>query len=180
MDETQKDDMITGYLALYAKAGIFLTEEEKTQVWHWDFYTGSEAVGLSCVTYFKTARCCARELALLPRRFTPEHKHPPVHGKPGREKTLRCRWGMVYLYVEGEKTEDMHSSIPEDMKANFTALKEIALEQGQQYTLPPDTLSWLQAGEQGCVLSEFSTEAMDSYDVYTDPAIMREHRKRLA
>lgn len=41
------------------------------------------------------------------------------------------------------------------------------------YTLPPDTLHWFQAGEEGAIVSESSTKSVDESDVFTDPEIRR-------
>lgn len=50
---------------------------------------------------------------------------------------------------------------------------EIVLKPGEQYTLEPNTLHWFQAGEEGAVVSEFSTMSTDEYDVFTDQEIKR-------
>ena len=55
----------------------------------------------------------------------------------------------------------------------YTVWHEIVLDPGDQYTIPPDTLHWFQAGPDGAVVSEFSTESRDDLDVFTDPAIGR-------
>jgi D-lyxose ketol-isomerase len=47
------------------------------------------------------------------------------------------------------------------------------LRPGEQHTIPPDTLHWFQAGDDGAVVSEFSTESRDELDVFTDPRIQR-------
>ena len=47
------------------------------------------------------------------------------------------------------------------------------LRPGQQRTIPPDTLHWFQAGEEGAVVSEFSSASRDDLDVFTDPEIRR-------
>ena len=44
---------------------------------------------------------------------------------------------------------------------------------GQQYTIYPGTLHWFTAGDEGAVISEFSTMSRDEYDVFTDPRIQR-------
>ncbi|MDD8016086.1 MAG: D-lyxose/D-mannose family sugar isomerase, partial [Acidobacteriota bacterium] len=44
---------------------------------------------------------------------------------------------------------------------------------GEQYTLPPGTLHWFQAGDQGAVVSEFSSTSFDEKDIFTDPNIKR-------
>ena len=47
------------------------------------------------------------------------------------------------------------------------------LRPGDQYTILPDTLHWFQAGSEGAVVSEFSTESRDELDVFSDPQIVR-------
>jgi D-lyxose ketol-isomerase len=113
---------------------------------------------------------CAKELVLVPGQTCPEHRHPPFEGTPGKEETFRCRAGLVYLYVEGEPTAEPQARRPESA---FTVQHEIVLRPGEQYTIPPDTLHWFQAGDQGAVVSEFSTTSRDELDVFTDPRIGR-------
>ena len=50
---------------------------------------------------------------------------------------------------------------------------EIALRPGEQYTIPPNTLHWFQAGPEGAVVSEFSSRSTDENDIFTDPNIRR-------
>jgi D-lyxose ketol-isomerase len=50
---------------------------------------------------------------------------------------------------------------------------EIVLNPGDQYTLWPNTLHWFQAGDQGAVVSEFSTRSRDESDIFSDPEIQR-------
>lgn len=58
-------------------------------------------------------------------------------------------------------------------EAHITVWHEVILEPGQQYTIQPDTLHWFQGGEEGAVVSEFSTTSYDEYDIFTDPRIKR-------
>jgi D-lyxose ketol-isomerase len=65
---------------------------------------------------------------------------------------------------------------PAGSEAYYTVWHEIRLAPGQQYTLAPDTRHWFQAGDQGAVVSEFSTRSTDENDIFTDPRIVREPR----
>jgi D-lyxose ketol-isomerase len=47
------------------------------------------------------------------------------------------------------------------------------LRPGEQYTLPPHTLHWFQAGPEGAIVSEFSTKSRDDLDIFTDERIAR-------
>ena len=136
------------------RAGIVLTAGERAGIEVADFGLGRlEEIGLQLVVYVNTERVCAKELVLFPGQICPEHRHPPFDGTPGKEETFRCRAGVVHLHVEGEG--------------------EIVLRPGEQFTIPPDTLHWFQSGDEGAIVSEFSTQSRDELDVFTDPQIVR-------
>lgn len=161
-------------LEYFEKAHIVLTEEEKNRIEVADFGLGRlKEIGLELLVYVNTERVCAKELVLFPRQICPEHRHPPVGNDHGKEETFRCRWGKVYLYVPGEPTENPKAKVPEDKKKYFTVWHEIELNPGEQYTLPPNILHWFQAGDEGAIVSEFSTRSTDENDIFTDPEIKR-------
>jgi D-lyxose ketol-isomerase len=140
--------------AMLAEAGVVLTPDERTRIEVADFGLGHlEETGLQLVTYVNTERVCAKELVLFPGQTCPEHRHPPVAGEPGKEETFRCRTGVVHLHVAGHE--------------------EIVLRPGEQFTIMPDTLHWFRAGEEGAIVSEFSTKSRDESDVFTNPAVVR-------
>jgi len=160
--------------AALAAAGLIITPAERAQIEVADFGLHDlEHIGLQLVVYVNTARCCAKELVLFPGQICPEHRHPPLAGRPGKEETFRCRAGQVYLYVPGAATPAPRGHVPPDKAAVFTVWHEIVLNPGEQYMLSPDTLHWFQAGPQGAVMSEFSTASVDEADIFTDPAIRR-------
>ncbi len=136
------------------EAGIVLTAAERDGIEIADFGLGRLAeVGLQIVTYVNTERVCAKELVLFSGQTCPEHRHPPVGDDPGKEETFRCRHGSVHLHVAGDD--------------------EIVLRSGEQFTIPPDTLHWFRAGDEGAIVSEFSTRSRDESDVFSDPQIVR-------
>jgi len=139
---------------MLAAAGIVLTAAERAAIEVADFGLGRlEQTGLQIVVYINTERVCAKELVMFSRQTCPEHRHPPVGGEPGKEETFRCRTWSVTLHVEGHD--------------------EIVLRPGEQFTIPSDTLHWFQAGDDGAIVSEFSTHSTDEHDVFTDPRINR-------
>lgn len=161
-------------LTYFDKAGIILTDEEKENLEIADFGLNNlYSEGLELITYVNTERCCAKELVLLPHQTCPEHRHPPLGDYHGKEETFRCRYGEVYLYVQGEPAKNPACKAPELSKDYYTVWHEIHLTPGMQYTLHPNTLHWFQAGPQGAVVSEFSTKSLDELDVFTNPAINR-------
>ena len=140
--------------AMLEAAGIVLTPAERDGIEVADFGLGRlDEIGLQIVVYVNTERVCAKELVLLAGQMCPEHRHPPVGDDPGKEETFRCRQGIVHLHVEGAS--------------------EILLHPGEQFTIPPDTLHWFRAGDEGAIVTEFSTRSRDELDVFTDPQIVR-------
>ena len=140
--------------AMLDEAGIVLTPRERESIEIADFGLGRlEEIGLQIVVYVNTDRVCAKELVLFPHQRCPEHRHPPVEGEPGKEETFRVRRGVVHLHVDGAD--------------------DILLAPGEQFTVPPDTLHSFEAGDEGAIVSEFSTTSRDALDVFTDPGIVR-------
>lgn len=159
---------------MFNKVGIVLTNEEKDQIEVATFGLDDlEKQGLELITYENNERYCAKELVLFPRQTCPEHKHPPVGSDPGKMETFRCRWGKVYLYIEGEPTANIQAIVPQGSESYYTVFNEFELLPGQQFTIPPDTFHWFQAGEEGAVVSEFSSTSRDELDIWTDSNIQR-------
>ncbi len=159
---------------LLNQVGIQLTPEERENIEIAEFGLGElERTGLELVVYINNDRYCAKELVLFSGQTCPEHRHPPVGADPGKMETFRCRWGKVYLYVEGEPMPDIQAKVPEGSEEYYTVFHEIELNPGQQYTIPPNTLHWFQAADEGAIVSEFSSTSTDEFDIFTDPRIKR-------
>jgi D-lyxose ketol-isomerase len=172
LTQAEQDTARTRAAAILADAGIVLTASERDAIEIADFgLSNLDETGLEVVVYVNTERVCAKELVMFPWQLCPEHRHPPFDGTPGKEETFRCRAGVVYLYTEGEPVGAPAAHIPND--GVFTVWHEVVLRPGEQHTIPPDTLHWFQAGDDGAVVSEFSTESRDELDVFTDPRIQR-------
>lgn len=158
-------------LEYFDKVGIVLTDEERDKIEIADFGLNElERQGLEILTYVNTDRCCAKELVMFPNQACPEHFHPPVEGDPGKEETFRCRWGEVFLYLDGPASPSIQTEPPTEW---YTVRQEVHLKPGDQYTLHPGLKHWFIAGPEGAVVSEFSTKSRDEVDVFTDPNIVR-------
>jgi len=164
-------NMVNTAREYYKKAEIVVREDEDIEVA--DFGLNDvENIGLQLCVYINTERVCAKEMVLLPGQTCPEHKHIKTLGLEGKEETFRCRYGKVYLYVEGDgNKEDIQGVLP---NTTTTVYHEVILNPGEQYTIMPETLHWFQAGPEGAVISEFSTRSTDETDVFTDSRIQRE------
>lgn len=155
-----------------AESGIVLTPDELERIELADMGLGDfERQGLILFTYVNTDRYCAKELLLLPGQTCPQHRHPPLSPtNPGKQETFRCRRGLVHLYVSGEPTPDPAATPPGE---HYDVWHEIRLEPGGQYTIPPDTWHWFQAGPEGALVTEFSSTSVDEADVFLDPRVVR-------
>lgn len=158
-------------LEYFNKAGIALTQKEKNSVEVVDWGLNDvERSGLEIITYINTDRVCAKEMVLFPGQTCAEHYHVDSYGQKGKEETFRCRYGEVYLYVEGETTQNIKAKLP---PTKVSVFHEVVLKPGEQYTIMPNTKHWFQAGEQGAVISEFSTKSTDETDKFTDERLVR-------
>jgi D-lyxose ketol-isomerase len=174
LSRTDLEDARARAAEALAAAGIVLTDAERAEIEVADFGLNDLArSGLELVVYENNDRYCAKELVLFPRQTCPEHRHPPVGDDPGKRETFRCRRGLVWLYVEGEPTPSPKGRPPAGDEAHYTVFHEVELGPGGQYTIPPDTRHWFQAGDDGAVVSEFSSTSRDELDVFTDPRIRR-------
>ena len=168
----QMQERATGMLA---QAGIVLTAQEQEQIEVVDFGLSElERTGLELVVYINTERYCAKELVMTPRQTCAQHRHPQLGAtNPGKQETFRCRWGQVWLYVEGEPSQTIQARVPEGSEAYYTIFHEIELHPGEQYTIPPNTWHWFQSGDEGAIVSEFSSPSYDEFDQFIDPRISR-------
>ncbi len=159
---------------MLAAAGIVLTDAERASIEVADLGLGElERTGLELITYVNTDRYCAKELVLFAGQTCPEHLHPAVAGTPGKMETFRCRWGRVWLYVPGRPVSALKARVPVGSEDYYTVFHQIELNPGDQYTIPPDTPHWFQAGSEGAIVSEFSSTSRDESDLFTDPRIRR-------
>jgi D-lyxose ketol-isomerase len=159
---------------MLAHAGIVLTPDEQANIEVADLGLGElEQTGLQIVVYVNTDRYCAKELVLFPRQTCPEHCHPPAAGDPGKMETFRCRWGQVFLYIEGDPTPSPQGRVPVGSEPYYSVFHEIVLSPGEQYTIPSNTLHWFQAADSGAIVSEFSSTSRDESDLFTDLRIRR-------
>jgi len=157
------------------RAGVILSQKDRENIQVADFGLSQlKQQGGQIVTFFNTDRISAKIIVLFPWQILPEHWHPAIGRDIGKEEIMRVRWGEVYLYVPGEPTPHPKGRIPEGEKENFTVWHEVILKPGDQYVLPPQMVHWLQAGEDGAVIDDYSSTARDLQDGFTNPRIVRE------
>ena len=159
---------------LFKRTGVTLRDEELASIAVADFGLGElEGSGGQILTLLDTPEIAVKLIALFPGQTLPEHRHPPLGGYPGKAETLRCEWGEVILYTEGNLTPEPRGHPPAHRRQSYTVWHEVVLTPGEQITLPPNTLHWFQAGPKGGVVWSFSSRAVDVQDIFTDPEIRR-------
>lgn len=158
---------------MLSDAGIVITEKEKKSIEVLTYGFNDPSMGFQILTYVNTDYVCAKELIMLPGQTCVQHIHPSHDSKRGKEETFRCRKGIVYLRVPGERTEGNLARVPKGHEEYLTLDHEIVLGPGEQHTLLPDTWHWFQAGPEGCIVSEFSTHSDDETDILSDPRAVR-------
>lgn len=124
----------------FKKLNIALTDQEKEKIEVADFgLSDLYNVGLQILTYINTERVCAKELVLFPYQTCPEHRHVDSDVSKGKEETFRCRYGTVYLYVEGDPAKQIRARKFWKTEDEVSVFHEIVLKPGEQYTLHPNT-----------------------------------------
>lgn len=63
--------------------------------------------------------------------------------------------------------------VPIGSEPYYTVFHEIELSPGEQYTIFPGIKHWFQAGDEGAVVSEFSSTSRDEFDIFTDIRVER-------
>jgi D-lyxose ketol-isomerase len=160
-------------IGMMQQAGISLTSQENTAIEVADFGLGNLSVeGAQIATLAKTDRIALRIIILFPWQTLPEHQHPPACNDLGKEETLRCITGTVYVYTPGEITLK-GGFVPPGKETVYSVRHETALQPGEQCTLQPGTKHWFQAGPQGAVFYSISTCLSDAIDQFTNPSVVR-------
>src|SRR5215469_215361 len=102
-------------------------------------------------------------IVLTARQTCAQHRHPPLsETNPGKQETFRCRWGRVWLYVEGEPSQTIQARVPEGSETYYTVFHEIELHPGDQYTIPPNTWHWFKQETKELSSLNFRVLAMTS------------------
>jgi len=160
---------------LLQKTGLAFRPDELASIEVADFGLGElESSGAQILTLVNSEKIAAKLLALTPGQTLPEHAHPRLGSYEGKEETLRCAWGELYLYGPGEPTPNPKGHPPAQRRHTYTVWHERVLRPGDQVTFEPNTPHWFQAGPEGAAVWSFSTKAVDVQDVFTDPHITRQ------
>jgi D-lyxose ketol-isomerase len=159
---------------LIRKTGVNIRAEELERIDVADLGLSElEESGVEILTLVDTEKIAVKLLVLFPNQIEPEHLHPQIEEYPGKEETIRCEWGVLYLYGPGEPTLHPRGCPPPHRRHTYTVWHEYILKPGDQVTFQPGIPHWFQAGSEGAVIWSFSTKVIDVKDEFTDPDVIR-------
>ena len=153
---------------LLAKSGFKLTSAELDRLAVNDFgLSNLPTEGFAFIDLLRSDFVRITLMILLPGQTLPQHKHPPYDEIKGKEESVRVLFGQFKVYVEGD--EDRSGLlIPPGKERFYTARKEIVLELNEQFSVPPDTFHWFQAGPEGAVVMAFQNRVNEDNNIFTD------------
>jgi D-lyxose ketol-isomerase len=161
--------------AILQNTGLTLRPDEIDSMEVADFGLSElEISGAQILTLINTEQIAVKLLVLFPHQIEPEHTHVRLGQYAGKEETIRCEWGELYLYAAGDPTPNPKGQPPVHRLNTYTVWHEYILHPGEQITFEPNIPHWFQSGTEGVVIWSFSTKAVDGKDVFTDPAIVRQ------
>jgi D-lyxose ketol-isomerase len=156
-------------------SGVIVRSDEVDRMEVTDLNLGEfEQCGIQIVTLVDTDKIGVKLIVLFPNQVVPEHIHPAQGKYPGKEETIRCAWGELYLYGPGEPTPNLKGHPPQQRLQTYNVWHEYILHPGDQVTFQPGTAHWFQAGPSGVVVWSFSTKATDLEDIFTDTEVRRQ------
>jgi len=158
---------------LLKKTSLAFTDAELAQIKVADFGLSELEQSGGQILTLVDSEIAVKLIAMFPGQTLPEHRHPPLGDYPGKAETIRCEWGVLYLYAEGAPTSNPQGMPPAHRRETYTVWHEHILHPGDQITLPPNTWHWFQGGPEGTVVWSFSSRATDVQDEFTDPEIQR-------
>jgi len=168
MDPQQLNAVQEQVKDLINRSGLVLSESEWAQLAINDFGLGDIfREGFAFVDILRTQRIRITVLVLLPNQTLPQHVHPPYDGETGKEETLRVMAGHTRVFIEGEEADNVN--LPLGKEQYYTALKEIPLDAGEQYTVEPGIKHWFQAGPDGSVNMTYQNRVDETQNIFDDP-----------
>ena len=114
-----------------------------------------------------------QDLYLLPGQMLPEHYHLATAKTGPKMEGWHVRYGISYVYGEGERTKNIKAVIPKcHMNGTVSVRHEVILHQGQTATLNrPTARHWQFGRPEGAIVSEYATYNDNDGVRHSDPKI---------
>jgi len=164
-----REIMMMQALDMLKKTGFFVTDKELEKASVTDFGLDNlDEEGFVLIDLLRTDFVRTNLMILMPNQTLPQHMHPAYGGTKGKEETVRVLYGQTKIYIEGEQN-NLDVLIPKGKVNYYTALKEIKLEVGEQFSVPPNVKHWFQAGPDGSVNIAFQNRVNEDNNIFYDP-----------
>lgn len=141
--------------------GYPVPENFRNDLWISDYGLGEfTKVGLAAILAIDDleGQYLGQDLFLLPNQMLPEHYHLKTEKAPPKLEAWLVRYGLSYVYGEGDKSEPLHAAIPESQKPWVSVYHEVALKPGQVTKLNRrEAHHWQFAGPEGAIITEYGS-----------------------
>jgi len=149
-------------IALMNYHGCPVFDDFREKLWVSDYGTGQFAkLGLAANSYVNNEkdRYMMMDFYLMPGQMLPEHYHLSTDKNPAKMEGWLCRYGLSYVYGEGEPTKPMKAVVPKcHMNGTVTVSHEVVLKPGMFTPLTRvNAPHWQFAGPEGAIITEVAT-----------------------
>lgn len=170
MNPELEKEVRSEYSDLLVKSGFPISKNELEMLEVNDLGLGDiRKEGFAFIDILRTNRLRITILMLLPNQSLPQHVHPPYEEEIGKEETIRVIFGQTKVYSAKDNQEHDPILIPTGKEKYYTARHETKLEQGQQFTVTPNTNHWFQGGNEGAVNICFQNRVDETRNIFFDP-----------
>jgi len=163
------------YFALMKYHGYPIFPNMREGLWVSDYGTGRfTELGLGAYMFLNNEqdRYMGQDLFLLPNQMLPEHYHVATAKGGPKLEGWQVRWGISYVYGEGEPTKNMKAVVP-DCHQPVTVKHEVILHPGETTTLNRATARhWQFGGPEGAIVTEYATFHDNDGVRHSDPRLV--------
>ena len=148
------------YIAVMNYHGYPVFDGLREQLWVSDYGTGQfTKLGLGAIMFLNDEedRFMVMDLYLLPNQMLPEHYHLPTEKGVAKLEGWLVRYGLSYVYGEGDgDPENIKAKIPAcHMNGTASVYNEVILRPGETTKLNRATARhWQFAGPEGAIITE--------------------------
>lgn len=163
------------YIEFLQRNGYRVSQNLRDNMWVSDFGLGNFAeIGMAGMFWVNNQKdnYTALEMILLPGQMIPEHQHIKTPISAPKMESWHVRYGCAYTYGEGVPTSPMKATIPASQVPYVAVKHEKILNVGEVAGITKAyQLHWMEACDQGAIITEYSTFHDGKGVKFTDPHI---------
>ncbi len=152
----------TAFYEMFSTINYPIVQQLHTEnFWVTDFGLGKfTEIGMGGIFWLnlKEENYFAHEIYLLPGQSIPEHRHMATPNAAAKRESWHVRHGWVRLFAEGESTPGVEEWIPSTHQQCIQSKAMSRLMAGEVAHMGgPEQWHFMQAGDQGAVVTEYAT-----------------------